>query len=409
MNSCHQSRCVLRIVVGLAAALAIAVPAAQAFASPYGYAPGSFATNPHAEQCTECIKRREEMLKEWAEKAYEVYEKYDSVKDLIETVEYGGNPLGVLKFIMDNPSPVSDGDFPDVWPGGTPPLYYGPVKPPIGPVKPPIGPVRPPQCRNDDGILEDCPTPSAQPQAAPPLVSQLLVSLPAALSTLPIRSSGGPPVSSGPAGPPGPVGACPIGRGGPNNPCGSCPNGNCLSSAAKNNAAKPQVASAPANHPGASNPLKNAAPIGSTTNPNAGVHHPLSPGGTPTKQIGSLGGTGPHPGGLGALHPGGLGGLHPGGLGGLHSGGLGGFGGFRHSDIRLKQDIVPIGRLADGLELYRFRYIGEDQVYVGVMAQHVRAVAPEAVIRGSDGYLRVNYQRLGLKLQTWDEWLATSK
>jgi hypothetical protein len=206
-------------------------------------------------------------------------------------------------------------------------------------------------------------------------------------------------------------GGCPGGlRGGANNPCGSCPNGNCWSGGPKNNAARPQFASAPASHQGTtSNPVKNAAPAGGTTNPNAGLHHPLSRGGAPTRQIGSLGGTAPHPGGLGALHPGGLGGMHPGGLGGLHSGGLGGFGGFRHSDIRLKQDIVPLGRLGNGLELYRFRYIGENQIFVGVMAQHVRAIVPDAVMRDSDGYLRVNYQRLGLRLQTWDEWLATSK
>jgi hypothetical protein len=108
-------------------------------------------------------------------------------------------------------------------------------------------------------------------------------------------------------------------------------------------------------------------------------------------------------GGMGGFHPGGMGGFHSGGMGGFHSGG---FGGFRRSDIRLKQDIVLLGRLANGLELYRYRYIGEDRLYVGVMAQQVRAIAPEAVAPGSDGYLRVNYERLGLRLQTWDEWAA---
>src|SRR4029077_1054867 len=230
--------------------------------------------------------------------------------------------------------------------------------------------------------------------------------------------SSGPSGNSGVGGGGGGGGMCPGNlHGGPSNPCGSCPNGNCWKGSAKNNAARPQVASAPANHPVATNPVRNGAPIGSTTNPGAGLHHPISPGGGPPRQIGGLGGTVPHPGGLGGLHPGGLGGLHPGGLGGLHPGGLGGlhpgglggFGGFRHSDIRLKQDIVPLGRLANGLKLYRFRYTGADQVYVGVMAQHVRAIAPDAVMRGRDGYLLVNYQRLGLQLQTWDEWLAASK
>jgi len=34
-------------------------------------------------------------------------------------------------------------------------------------------------------------------------------------------------------------------------------------------------------------------------------------------------------------------------------------------------------------------------------------VMPGAVTRGSDGYLRVHYDRLGLKFQTYRDWLAT--
>jgi len=40
------------------------------------------------------------------------------------------------------------------------------------------------------------------------------------------------------------------------------------------------------------------------------------------------------------------------------------------------------------------------------MAQEVATVAPAAVLIGADGYLRVDYGRLGLRLQTWDEWRA---
>jgi polysaccharide export outer membrane protein len=76
------------------------------------------------------------------------------------------------------------------------------------------------------------------------------------------------------------------------------------------------------------------------------------------------------------------------------------------SDTRLKRDIVELARRDDGIGLYRYRYLWSDQVYVGVMAQDVAKVAPEAVIRGPDGYLRVDYGRLGLHLMTWDEWLA---
>ena len=69
-------------------------------------------------------------------------------------------------------------------------------------------------------------------------------------------------------------------------------------------------------------------------------------------------------------------------------------GGGRRSDIRLKQDIVPLVRLNNGLELYRFRYKGSDRtVYVGVMAQEVQKIEPSAVWRDREGYLMVNYDR----------------
>ena len=88
--------------------------------------------------------------------------------------------------------------------------------------------------------------------------------------------------------------------------------------------------------------------------------------------------------------------------------GGGGFGGGRHpSDIRLKQDIVPLGRLDNGIGVYSFRYRGNDHTtYVGVMAQEVQTIVPNAVSRGRDGYLRVDYDKLGLELLTWDEWVA---
>jgi Chaperone of endosialidase len=98
------------------------------------------------------------------------------------------------------------------------------------------------------------------------------------------------------------------------------------------------------------------------------------------------------------------GGRHYGG-GGRRGGG--GRGGGRRSDIRLKEDIVPLGQLNNGLELYRFRYKGGDRTtYVGVMAQEVQKIKPDAVWREHSGYLMVNYDRLGLKFMTWKEWLG---
>ena len=76
------------------------------------------------------------------------------------------------------------------------------------------------------------------------------------------------------------------------------------------------------------------------------------------------------------------------------------------SDIRLKHNVALLGQLDNGLGFYRFSYIGSDAAYVGVMAQEVQAIMPEAVVRGSDGYLRVFYDLLGLRMQPWDKWVA---
>jgi hypothetical protein len=105
---------------------------------------------------------------------------------------------------------------------------------------------------------------------------------------------------------------------------------------------------------------------------------------------------------------GGGGGMRAGGGGGHRGGGGGGRGrGGRRSDIRLKHDIVLLGHLDDGLGFYRFSYNGSDKAYVGVMAQEVEQVMPQAVARGRDGYLTVNYDRLGLKFESYDRWLGS--
>lgn len=66
------------------------------------------------------------------------------------------------------------------------------------------------------------------------------------------------------------------------------------------------------------------------------------------------------------------------------------------SDRRLKTDIATVGTTVLGLPLYRFRYRGESDVYLGVMAQDVLEVMPDAVVVGPDGFYRVDYGRLGL-------------
>ena len=122
----------------------------------------------------------------------------------------------------------------------------------------------------------------------------------------------------------------------------------------------------------------------------------------------SLGGGG-RGGGGGARVGGGGGGARAGGGGGRGGGGggRGGGGGGRRSDIALKHDIVLLGYLPSGLGYYRFSYNGSDKTYVGVMAQDVQQVAPQAVFAGRDGYLRVDYRQLGVRFQTYDAWLRS--
>jgi hypothetical protein len=109
-------------------------------------------------------------------------------------------------------------------------------------------------------------------------------------------------------------------------------------------------------------------------------------------------------GGGGGFRGGGGGGGGRGGGGG--GGGRGGGGGGRRSDINLKHDIALLGWLNNGIGYYRFSYNGSDKAYVGVMAQEVETVMPGAVVQGPDGYLRVRYGQLGLKFQTYDQWIA---
>jgi len=69
------------------------------------------------------------------------------------------------------------------------------------------------------------------------------------------------------------------------------------------------------------------------------------------------------------------------------------------SDIRLKENIKPVGVMPNGLTLYSFEYKDEvkshplagDGIHVGVMAQEVEQVFPYAVKTLDDGYKVVDY------------------
>ena len=60
------------------------------------------------------------------------------------------------------------------------------------------------------------------------------------------------------------------------------------------------------------------------------------------------------------------------------------------SDERAKEDIAPVGELHDGQTVYRYRYKGDPQVQIGLMAQEVEETNPEAV-HESGGLKFVDY------------------
>jgi hypothetical protein len=78
------------------------------------------------------------------------------------------------------------------------------------------------------------------------------------------------------------------------------------------------------------------------------------------------------------------------------------------SDSRVKRGIVRVGMLENGIYLYRFSYVWGSEQFVGVLAQEVQKVVPTAVYIDSEHFLRVDYQKLGITMMTWDEWRSST-
>lgn len=83
--------------------------------------------------------------------------------------------------------------------------------------------------------------------------------------------------------------------------------------------------------------------------------------------------------------------------GGTSLGALAGAGGALSalSDPRLKKDVTLIGYREDGLGLYSYTYIWEDTPRVGVMADEVEKLRPEALGPTIAGFKTVDYGKLG--------------
>lgn len=63
------------------------------------------------------------------------------------------------------------------------------------------------------------------------------------------------------------------------------------------------------------------------------------------------------------------------------------------SDERLKTDVTRVGTLDNGLPVFSYRYVWGGPVQIGVMAQDVEKLHPEAVTANERGFKRVDYER----------------
>lgn len=66
------------------------------------------------------------------------------------------------------------------------------------------------------------------------------------------------------------------------------------------------------------------------------------------------------------------------------------------SDERLKIDITPVGRNRDGLTVYQYRYTDGSGPFIGVMAQEVAKIKPEALGPEIGGYMSVDYSKINV-------------
>ena len=63
------------------------------------------------------------------------------------------------------------------------------------------------------------------------------------------------------------------------------------------------------------------------------------------------------------------------------------------SDERAKEDVREVGILHNGLPVYAYRYKGQPQTQIGLLAQDVAQVKPNAVgLLGDTGMMRVDYE-----------------
>lgn len=61
------------------------------------------------------------------------------------------------------------------------------------------------------------------------------------------------------------------------------------------------------------------------------------------------------------------------------------------SDARIKENLRPVGMLFNGLTVYAFNFPGDEKTRIGLVAQEVQKLIPEAVTQTEEGLLAVDY------------------
>lgn len=76
------------------------------------------------------------------------------------------------------------------------------------------------------------------------------------------------------------------------------------------------------------------------------------------------------------------------------------------ADSRLETDATVVGTLANGVKIYSFKFVFDDTVRVGVVAQELleRADTRGAVLTMANGLYGVDYAALGLREATEAQW-----
>lgn len=64
------------------------------------------------------------------------------------------------------------------------------------------------------------------------------------------------------------------------------------------------------------------------------------------------------------------------------------------SDVRLKSNVVRVGKSKSGINIYDFSYEGHSTRWRGVIAQELQQTHPNAVFHDKSGYLVVNYDNI---------------